>query len=260
MHAMAKSISPLDRHFSLPSIRTVEASRPFAWLKAGWFDLRDNPAASLAYGAALSFVGFLILRNAADIPYLFTAAVSGFFLIGPAAASGQYEISRRREKGERSSFVESLAGLRDEAESLMLFGALLAFVLIGWERLSAILFALFFTGRVPDIGNFARDVLLSGEHMQFVAAYLLAGGALAATVFALTAVAIPMILDRKVDIVTAMMTSFRAREKNLVPMSIWAMLIVACIAIGFATMMIGMVLLLPLLGHATWHAYRDLVE
>ena len=257
---MAKSISPLDQHFSLPSIRTVDASRPLVWLKAGWSDLRGNLGASLTYGLALSFVGYLILSNAADIPYLFTAAISGFFLIGPAAASGLYQISRRYEKGEKSSFAESLAGLCDEAQSLMFFGALLAFVLLSWERLSAILFALFFTGNVPDISNFARDVLLSGEHMPFVAAYLLAGGVLAATVFALSAVAIPMILDRKVDIVTAMATSFRATEKNLGTMFIWAMLIVACVAIGFATMMIGMVLLLPLLGHATWHAYRDLVE
>jgi uncharacterized membrane protein len=257
---MAKSISPLDRHFSLPSIRTVEASRPFAWLRAGWSDMRGNLGASLMYGLVLSFVGYVILSKAADIPYLFTAAISGFFLIGPVAASGLYEISRRHEKGEKSSFAQSLAGLRDERESLLFFGALLAFVLLSWERLSAILFALFFKGNVPDINHFAKDVLLSGEHLQFVAAYLLAGGVLAATVFALSAVAIPMILDRKVDVVTAMMTSFRATEKNIGTMFIWAMLIVACIAIGFATMMIGMVVVLPLLGHATWHAYKDLVE
>ncbi len=88
---MAKSISPLDQHFSLPSMRTVEASRPLAWLKAGWSDLRDNPGASLTYGLALSIAGFLILYYAADIPYLLTAAISGFFLIGPVAASGLSE-------------------------------------------------------------------------------------------------------------------------------------------------------------------------
>ena len=257
---MAKSISSLDRHFTLPSVRTVEASRPLAWLKAGWSDLRDNPVASLTYGLALSIAGFLILYYAADIPYLLTASISGFFLIGPVAASGLYVISRRHEKGEKSNFAQSLAGLRDEGESLLFFGFLLAFVLISWERISAILFALFFKGNVPDISNLAQNLLLSGAHLQFVALYLLAGGVLAATVFALSAVAIPLLLDRKVDVVTAMMSSFRATEKNLGAMLVWAMLIVACIAIGFATMMIGMIVLLPLLGHATWHAYRDLVE
>ena len=257
---MAKSISPLDRHFSLPSVRTVQASRPLAWLKAGWSDLRDNLGASLTYGLALSIAGFLILNYAADIPYLLTAAISGFFLIGPVAAAGLYVISRRHEQGQKSSFAQSLTGLRDEGESLLFFGALLAFVLLSWERLSAILFALFFKGNVPDIGNFVKDLLLSGDYVQFIAVYLLAGGILAATVFALSAFAIPMLLDRKVDVVTAMMTSFRVTEKNLGAMFIWAMLIVACITIGFATMMIGMIVLLPLLGHATWHAYKDLVE
>lgn len=257
---MAKSISPLDQHFSLPSVRTVEAGRPLAWLKAGWSDLRANLVASLTYGLALSMVGFLILYYAADIPYLLTAAISGFFLIGPVAASGLYVISRRHEKGWKSSFAQSLIGLRDEGSSLLFFGALLAFVLLSWERLSAILFALFFRGDVPDIGNFVKDLILSGQYAQFVAVYLLAGGVLAATVFALSAFAIPMLLDRKVDVATAMMTSFRATERNLGAMFIWAMLVVACIAIGFATMMVGMIVLLPLLGHATWHAYKDLVE
>lgn len=257
---MEKSIHSLDRHFSLPSIRSVEASRPFAWLKAGWADLRNNLSASLAYGLALSIIGYLILGYAADMPYLFTAAISGFFLVGPLAAAGLYEISRRHENGEKPSLAQSLAGLRDKAESLMFFGAFLAFVLLSWERLSAILFALFFRGDFPDINNFAKNLFLSGDHLQFVVAYLVAGGVLAATVFALSVVAIPMLLDRKVDVITAAMTSLRAVLQNLGAMLLWAALIVAFIAVGFATMMIGMVVLLPLLGHATWHAYKDIVQ
>lgn len=257
---MEKSIHSLDRHFSLPSIRSVKAGRPFAWLRAGWSDLRNNLSASLCYGLALSIIGYLILSYAADMPYLFTAAISGFFLVGPLAAAGLYEISRRHANGEKPSFAQSLAGLRDKAESLMFFGFFLAFVLLSWERLSAILFALFFKGKLADINNFAKTVFLSGDHLQFVVAYMVAGGILAAMVFALSVVAIPMLLDRKVDVVTAMMTSLRAVAQNLGPMLLWAMLIVAFIAVGFATMMLGMVLLLPLLGHASWHAYKDIVQ
>ena len=256
---MEKSIHSLDQHFNLPSIRNVETSRPLAWLNAGWSDMRSNLAASLSYGLALSIIGYLILSYAAELPYLFTAAVSGFFLVGPLAAAGLYEISRRHESGEKPSFTQSFAGLRKEGESLMFFGLFLAFVLISWERISAILFALFFKGNLPDLHNFARTVLLSGEHLQFVVVYMLIGGALAAMVFALSVVAIPMLLDRKVDVITAMMTSLRAVAQNPGPMLVWAALIIAFIAIGFATMMIGMVILLPLLGHATWHAYKDIV-
>lgn len=257
---MEKSIHSLDQHFSLPSIHSVDASRPFAWLKAGWSDMRNNLGASLTYGLALSVIGYLILSYAEEMPYLFTAAISGFFLVGPLAAAGLYEISRRYGNGEKPNFAQSLTGLRSKSESLMFFGFFLAFVLLSWERLSAILFALFFKGNVPDISNFARNVFLSGDYVQFVLVYMTAGGILAATVFALSVVAIPMLLDRKVDVITAAMTSFRAVEKNLGAMLVWAMLIVAFIAIGFATMMLGMALLLPLLGHATWHAYKDIVQ
>lgn len=257
---MGTLIHPLDRHFSLPAIRHVETSRPLAWLKAGWLDLRSNLGASISYGLLLSAIGYLILGYAAELPYLLTAAISGFFLVGPLAAAGLYEISRLHESGQKPSFAASLAGLRQEAGSLMFFGFILAFALISWERISAILFALFFTGNLRDLNHFVKAVLLSGEHIQFVMIYLISGGALAALVFALSVVAIPMLLDRKVDVVTAMMASLRSVAQNPGPMLVWAALLVTLIAIGFASMMTGMVVLLPLLGHASWHAYRDLVQ
>ncbi len=250
----------LDRHFHLPHIRQVEAARPLRWLSEGWRDLRDNLGASLPYGLVFAIAGYLLLSYAADLPYLFTAAISGFFLIGPLAAAGFYEISRRHGKGQAVSFAQSLRGLRAHADHLLYFGVFLATVLIGWERMSAILFALFYQGVSPDLGNFFRDVFLSGDYLYFVGTYLILGGALAALVFALSAVSVPMLMERDVDMVTAMMTSARTVATNLSAMAVWAAIIVVLIAVGFATMMIGLVILLPLLGHATWHAYKDLVE
>lgn len=257
---MDKSMHSLDQHFHLPHIREVGASRPFHWLKLGWGDMRDNLGASLTYGIFFAAVGYLILAYASGKPYLFTAAISGFFLVGPIAAAGLYEISRRHDAGEPASFGASLRGLTRHGDSLMYFGLFLAITLIAWERLSAILFALFYQGAVPELSNFARDVFLSGDYTHFVVAYLVVGGALAAVVFALSAIAIPMIMDRDIDAISAAMTSAKAVGVNLGAMAVWAALIVALVAIGFATMMIGMVVLLPLLGHATWHAYRDLVD
>jgi uncharacterized membrane protein len=257
---MAKSMHPLDVHFSLPHLRTVETERPLLWLKKGWQDMRENLRASLSYGLIFAVAGFLLLTYAADLPYLFTAAVSGFFLIAPLAAAGLYEISRRHEKGIATSFAQSLAGLRSHSDSLLYFGVLLAFSLIGWERLSAILFALFYHGDVPDMGHFYRDVLFSGEYLHFMVAYLFIGGILATAVYCLSAVSVPMLMERKTDVATAMMTSVRAVGHNLGAMLLWAILLVALMAVGFATMMIGMIFLLPLVGHASWHAYRDLVE
>ncbi|NMG37205.1 DUF2189 domain-containing protein [Azoarcus sp. TTM-91] len=251
--------SSLDHHFQLPQVRQVATSRPLLWLRLGLQDMRDSPSASLSYGAILAAIGYMILAYAASMPYLFTAAISGFFLIGPLAAAGLYEISRRQDGGERVSFSRSLKGLARHGDSLLYFGVFLALVLIGWERISAILFALFYHDVVPDLGDFYRTVFFSGEYTHFVVSYLVVGGALAAVVYALSAIAIPMLMDREVDAITAAMTSARAVGVNLGAMALWAVITVAMVAIGFATMMIGLVLLLPLLGHATWHAYKDMV-
>ncbi|WP_341645703.1 DUF2189 domain-containing protein [Thauera sp. SDU_THAU2] len=256
---MDKPLSSLEQHFHLPRIRQVNASRPFHWLHMGWSDMRANLGTSLAYGFILAAIGYAILSYAATMPYLFTAAISGFLLIGPLAAAGLYEISRRHERGEPVSLAGSLRGLWQHADGMAYFGAFLAITLIGWERMSAILFALFYGGNLPEVTNFFGDVFLSGDHLSFVLAYMVAGGVLAAVVFALSAIAIPMMMDRDTDAITAAMTSLRAVAVNLGAMALWAALIVVLVALGFATMMIGMIVLLPLLGHATWHAYRDMV-
>jgi len=257
---MDKPFNSLDRHFHLPPIARVENGRPLRWLKAGWQDIVRSPVASLSYGAIFAALGYLILTYAAGVPYLTTAAVSGFLLIGPLVAAGLYEISRRHEAGEQPSFADSLRGLRGHGDAMFQFGIALAIMLILWERLSAALFALFYQGGIPDVENFYSHVLFSGDYVHFIVAYLIVGGALAALVFALTVVSIPLMMDRETDIITAMMTSVRAIGTNLGAMALWAVIIVALMAVAFGTMMIGMVLLLPLLGHATWHAYRDLVR
>ncbi len=258
---MNKSPRALEQHFLLPYIRQAETSRPFAWLRMGWNDLRENLTASLTYGAAFAILGHLILTYAMSTPYLFTAAISGFLLIGPIAAAGVYEISRRHSKGERGiSFADSLKGLARRSDDLFYFGAFLAVTLIGWERISAILFALFYRDTSPNLAHFFRDVFLSGQYTDFVVAYLAVGAVLAAVVFTLSAIAIPMLMDRDIDPITAAMTSLKAASVNPGAMIVWAALVVLLTMLGFATLMLGMIILLPLLGHASWHAYRDMVE
>ncbi len=256
---MANSSSHLDRHFTMPTIRTVDAARPLVWLRKAWNDVLESPVASLSYGVFFSVLGYLTLAFASDKPHLFPAAISGFFLVGPLAAAGLYEISHRHEAGRSCSLVESMAGIVRHKDQLFQFGLLLAIVLIGWERMSAILFAMFFGGDAPDPGNFFTEVLFSGRYVHFVVAYMVLGGALAALVFALAAVAVPMLMDRESDVVTAMMSSARAVGCNPGAMILWAAIIVAGMLLGFASLMFGMIVLLPIIGHATWHAYRDLV-
>ena len=222
--------------------------------------MRGNLVESLVYGVAVAAIGWLIWTYTAGRPQQFTASITGFFLLAPLLAAGLYEISRRHELGMDTGFGESLQGWRRSAEGLAQFGLELVLVAILWERLSAILFALFYNGTVPNFDAFFRDVFLSGDYWRLTVVYVVVGGILATAVFVMCAISIPMLLDRDVDIYTAMATSLIAVGRNIPAMVIWAALIVVLTAIGFATLLIGMIVIFPVLGHATWHAYRDLTQ
>jgi len=249
----------LSQHFSIPHLRAVTPQRPLDWLARGWSDMRDNLGTSIVYGFFFAIAGYVLLAFAAPRPYLFSTAISGFLLIGPLAAAGLYEISRRHERGEGTSLRASMAGIRAHGDLLFHFGILLALMLVLWERVSAVVFALFYMDNVPDLSHFAESILFSGEYNVLLAAYIVIGGILAVLVFCITVVAVPMMMARETDMFTAMATSVRAVAINPLPMLVWAALIVFLIVVGFATLMVGMVILLPLLGHASWHAYRDIV-
>lgn len=244
--------------FDLPVVRSVSADRPLAWLKAGWRDLKANPLPSLAYGLLFALGGDLIILAVLDHPHLLTVAVSGFFLLAPLLAAGLYELSRARSAGQRLLFIDSLRCFRRNGQSLALFGLLLALTAIIWERFSAIAFALIGGDMVGSA--VLSDIILGGEHLGFIVTWFAIGAILAMVVFALAVVSVPMMLDRNVDIATAMFASLRAVAHNPGPLLLWAAVIVALTLVGFATLLFGLVVLMPILGHASWHAYRDLVE
>ena len=256
---MEKPADFLSQHFTIPHVREVTPQRPLDWLARGWGDLRDNLGSSVCYGIVFAVVGYVLLALTAQRPHLFSTAISGFVLIGPLAAAGIYEISRRYEMGEKPSFMASLTGLWRRADVLCYFGILLALTVLVWERFSALVFAMFYTGDVPDLAHFFEHILFSGEYTALLATYVLVGGTLAAVVYSVTVVSIPMIIARETDMLTAMATSVRVVATNPLPMLVWALLIALLIVASFATLMVGLVILLPVLGHAAWHAYRDMV-
>ena len=249
-----------DQHFDLPAIGSVAPARPFKWLTLGVRDLRENLVESLAYGTVVAIAGWLIWGYAQGRPQALTTSVTGFFLIAPLLAAGLYEISRRQDSGLHTSFGESLQAWRRSGGAIAQFGLALVLWAIFWERLSAILFALSYQGEAPDMRTFFNDVFFSGNYPEVVLTYLAVGAGFAAIVFVVSAISIPMLLDRNGDIYTAMATSFLAVTRNIPAMLIWAVMIVMLTAIGFATLLFGMIVIFPILGHATWHAYRDLAH
>lgn len=244
----------------LPGIRRIATDRPFHWLRAGWADIKANPLPSLAYGLLFALCGDLIILATLDRPHLITVSVSGFFLLAPLLAAGLIELSRRTARGEKILFIDSVRCFGRNGESLAFFGLILALVALMWERFSAVAFALLGSTSGTDAGVFIGRLIMSGEHSTFVATWFVLGGLLALGVFAISVVAVPMMLDHDADVPTAILTSLRAFTTNLGPLLLWAALLVGLTLFGFATLLFGLVAIMPILGHASWHAYRDLVE
>ena len=243
----------------IPTVRNVAVDQGFTWLRRGWSDLRRAAVPSITFGACVALFGVLLLLASWRATYLAPALLGGFLLVAPFVATVLYALSRQIERGEAVDFNVALRSLRRNANSIALFGLVLVLALIFWERASAIIFALSYGGQVARVDTLASEVLFSGRYNTLLAAYFGLGGLLAAAVFTLGVVTAPLLLDRDVDVVTAVITSVKVCVRNPAAMLVWAALIAALTLLGFATFMVGLVVIFPLIGHATWHAYRDLV-
>lgn len=246
---------------TLPAPRRVPFDAPWNWLAAGWRDMWAMPSVSLAYGAVFAVAAALLAFTLYSVGAhsLFLALAGGFLLIGPLMAVGLYEASRRIARGEavRSSGVLGVGlGARGQ---LAFYGAVLLFVFMIWLQLAILLLMLFLGGSSPPPANeFVQALLFTPRGLGLLFTGSIVGGLIAALVFAMSVVAVPLLLVKQVDAVTAARASIAAVAANPKPMALWAALIVVIMAAGFATLLVGLVLSFPLIGHATWHAYEDI--
>lgn len=229
------------------------------WLAAGWRDFARNPGPGFVHGAALALFGALLFALAHDRFWLLAGAFSGFLLLAPILATGLYAISRGFERGERVDMRTALAAWRPRNRELVVFGVLLAAAGTGWVLCSAALITLFADAPVRNPQDFVRVVVLSPDPTLF-AAWLALGGALAAPVFASTVVAIPLLLDRQIGLWRAVMTSWRVVVENPLPLALWAAILMLASVAAIVAGMLGLLVVVPWLAHASWHAYRDLVD
>ena len=244
---------------ALPAVRRVGATEPFRWLAAGVQDFRAHPLPSLFYGACFAVMGWLIAFTFRHAYEYVSALVTGFFLVGPFVAIGLYDLSRRRERGEAPWLAPTLDAWRGNAGAIGVFTLVLTVILLVWARASLIAFALFYQGAMPSVASFVEQ-MLSLDNAEFLFAYACVGGFFAALTFAVSVVSAPMMLDRKTDGVVAVLTSLKAFAANVPAMLVWGVTIVALVGAGFAMAFAGLVVAVPLIGQATWHGYRALVE
>lgn len=238
---------------------TLGPDAPFRWLAAGWRDLRAHPGIGLFYGLCFWLMAITLATVFRSKPEYTLSLASGCLLVGPFLALGLYEVSRRREQGLRPELGASLTCWDAHLRSMGMLVLVLIVLELLWGRASLVVFAVFFNTGMPTSTGVIKAVF-NPENWEFVAIYLSMGGLFAMLVFSTAVVSLPMILDRDTDAISAAITSIRVVLSHPGVMLLWGLLITTLIVVALLPWGLGLILIGPLLGHASWHAYRGSVQ
>lgn len=251
------------------SIRTIDLHQPMRWLVLGWRDIARCGWISFAHGLVLCVFGLGLMALARHQFWLLAGAFSGFLVVAPVLATGLYALSQAVERGEKPSarlVLQTWLSWRRHGSSrdgkdwrLVQFGLLLGLAGTGWVLTSAALITLFAPTPIEKPLDFLRFVVLAPDNYLFEA-WLTLGGIMAAPMFASSAIALPLLLDRKISVLRAVVVSWQTVLANPLPMAWWAALIMGFSLLGLLSALLGLIAVVPMLGHATWHAYRELVD
>ncbi|MEE3046890.1 MAG: DUF2189 domain-containing protein [Pseudomonadota bacterium] len=244
------------------TIRTITTDQSGKWLQAGWRDFKQTPAIGLTYGALCVLAGWLVILSIfrTGQPYLTLPLAAGFMLLAPLVAVGLYETSRRLEMGENVTIWHSLNGFRRNPGQIGAIGVVLMLFFLAWTRIAMLLFALFYNGTMPSLDALIWETFFSRDAITFLITGSILGGALAIIVFAISVVSIPLLVDRDVDVITAVIISVNAFRKNWKVLIGWAAVIAILAACGMVVFMFGLAVMMPLLGYSSWHAYRGIID
>lgn len=246
----------------VPEIQTISTEDVWEALRLGWQDFTRAPSFGFFFsavyvvgGMAMVYILAITGKTWAVLPIAL-----GFPLIGPFAAVGLYEVSRRLQKGESLDWGEILGVVfREKDRQMPSIAAIILIFFLFWNFLAHMIFALFMGLSVMTNVTSTFDVYLTSNGLTMLAVGSIVGGMLAFLLFSITVICLPLLLDREVDFVTAMITSFNAVLQNIFPMMVWAAVIVVLLVIGMLPAFLGLLVVLPLLGHATWHLYQRVI-
>ncbi|MFG6439739.1 DUF2189 domain-containing protein [Roseateles sp. LKC17W] len=241
------------RELGVP-LRRLPLLAPLQWLRLGWADLWRAPAIAVFFGGCFALMGLAVLMVFRHAPIYTLALCAGFLLLGPLLCLGLYQVSLRLERGETPSIDDALGAWFANVRQIAIFGFVLLILEMLWGRAALVVFAVSFNG-MPDFAG-AIGKLLSAEHLGFVAAYLAVGGVFAGLIFAISVIAMPMLLDRDTDAVSAGLASLKLCLTQPLVMLFWGALLTALVVLAMLPGFAGLVIVGPWLGHASWHAYR----
>jgi uncharacterized membrane protein len=251
------------------AVRQVSPLQIVGWLGAGWADLCRCGWYSLGQGLALGFFGGLLIWLGHDRFWLLAGAFSGFLVVAPVLATSLYAMSRALQHQQpitKRLLLDTWFNWQQYRKSdpnaywsILRFGTLLGLAATGWVICSAALITLMAPGQVNTPIDFLHQIVLARQGLAFEL-WLMLGGILAAPIFASSVVAIPLLLDRHIGLAAAVEVSWRCVLANPVSLVLWAAVIMVLTALGMAFLMVGLAVVVPLLGHASWHAYQDLVN
>ena len=254
----------------LPQVRTVGLMQPMTWLVLAWRDMARSGWISFAHGLAITAFGGAILAVAHHRFWLLAGALSGFLVVAPVLATSLYALSRALEQRQEANLGVVLKTWLNWQNShfnkwgndywcMVQFGALLALAATGWVITSAAFITLLAPMPVETPMDFMRHVVLAHNGWLFEL-WLALGSLLAAPIFASSVIAMPLLLDRRASLRVAVLTSWQVVVANPLPMAFWAALILGFTLLGLGSLLLGLIFVMPMLGHASWHAYRDLVD
>ena len=238
-------------------LKPVGWADPLRWLALGWRDFMRAPLIGLFYGAAFMVMGWALVKVYETAPAYVLALAAGFLLMGPILCLGLYRVSQQLERGEKPSFGDSLLAFESRLGPLAIFGFVLLVLEMLWGRATLVVFAVSFDG-MPDFKG-SLLALLDPANLQFIVAWLAVGAIFAGLIFAVSVVSIPMLLDRPVDAITAGLTSLRLVFTQPGVMLWWGALIAVLVVAAMLPWFAGLAIVAPVIGHASWHAYRAAV-
>lgn len=239
------------------TLRPVNFAQPLQWLRLGWQDFRRAPAIGLFYGLCFMAMGWALLAMFEYSPAYVLALSGGFLLVGPFMCLGMYRVSEKLEEGEKPTFLDSVLAWRARTGQLGIFGVVLLVLEMLWARSTLVVFAVTFDG-VPDFKG-SLSALASPENIVFTVVWLGLGLLFASLIYSVSVVSMPMILHRRTDAITAGLTSMRLVLSQTGVMMFWAALIAGLVLLALLPWFAGLLVIGPVLGHASWHAYRATV-